>query len=137
MAVLTSAEVIDQAQDIYIQGSYEVALTNSLTNYTASVSLATVEADEINTGDGGYARLSYSYTAQDLATYSNGQPFTQKTANFVHDGSSTAIVFNHVVLLRNIGGTRTVLGYQSLSGTTTLTNGNTARIKINILHGAQ
>lgn len=137
MAVLTSAEVIDQAQDIYIQGSYEIALTNSTSNYTNSVSLATVEADEVNTGDGGYARLSYSYTNQDLGTYGNGQPFTQKTANFVHDGSSTAIVFNHVVLIRNISGTRTVLGYQSLGVTTTLTNGNTAKININLTHGAQ
>ena len=78
MAVLTSAEVVDQAEAAYIQGTYKIALTYNLTAYTDAVSLATVETDEINTGDGGYARLSYTYSSSDLATYKNGQPFTEK-----------------------------------------------------------
>lgn len=137
MAVLTSAEVISQAQDAYIQGTYKIALTFTNTNYTDSVSLATVEADEINVGDGGYARLSFSYTAADLQTYANGQPFVEKVADFVHDGSSTNITFNHVVLLRDVGGTVSVVGYQSLGADSILGSGNTARININLTHGAQ
>ena len=137
MALLTSAEVIDQAESAYIQGAYKIVLTYNLTSYTDAVSLATVEADEITSGDGGYARLSYTYTSSDLETYANGQPFTEKTAEFVHDGSSTEIRFNHIVLLRDVGGTVSVVGFQVLDEVAVLTNGSTARIKINILHGAQ
>lgn len=137
MAVLTSAEVIDQAESAYIQGTYKIALTYNLTDYTDGVSLATVEADEVTAGDGGYARLSYTYTASDLEAYANGQPFTEKTADFVHDGSSSEIRFNHIVLLRDVGGTVSVVGFQILDEVAVLTNGSTARIKINILHGAQ
>lgn len=137
MAVLTSAEITDQSESAYIQGTYKIALTFNVTPYTDSVSLTTVETDEVTVGDGGYARLSYTYTSSDLQTYSNGQPFAEKTAEFVHDGSSTDITFNHIVLLRDVGGTVSVVGYQTLNTTAVLTNGRTARIKINILHGAQ
>ena len=137
MAVLTSAEVIDQAGLSYIRGTYEIALTFSGTDYEGNVSLATVEADEVTAGSGGYARLSYTYGNTDLDTFGNGQPFVLKTARFVHDGSSGNIVFNHVVLLRNISGTKTVVGYQILPETVTLSNGNFARINIRITHGAQ
>lgn len=137
MAVLSQAELIDQAEAVYIQGTYKIALTYNLTEYTDTVSLSTVETDEVNIGDGGYARLSYNYTSSDLETYSNGQPFTEKTAEFVHDGSSTEIRFNHIVLLRDVSGTVTVVGYQNLDEVAVLTNGSTARIKINLIHGAQ
>ena len=137
MAVFTSAEVVDQAEASYIFGTYEIALTYNLTEYTEEVSLADIQADEVTTGDGGYARLSYTYSASDLGTYENGQPLTEKTANFVHDGSSTEIRFNHIVLLRDVSGTVSVVGFKTLDEVAVLSNGSTARIKINILHGAQ
>ena len=137
MAVFTSAEVVDQAESTYISGTYEIALTYNLTEYTEEVSLADIQADEVTTGDGGYARLSYTYSAADLGTYENGQPLTEKTANFVHDGSSTEIRFNHIVLLRDVSGTVSVVGFKTLDEVAVLSNGSTARIKINILHGAQ
>lgn len=137
MAVLTSAELIDQAESAFIQGTYKIALTYNLTAYTSAVTLTTVETDEVTTGDGGYARLSYTYTAADLETFSNGQPFAEKIAQFVHDGSSTNIVFNHIVLLRDVSGTVSVVGFQVLDEVITLQNGNTAKIKINLLSGAQ
>lgn len=137
MAILTSAEVTDQAEAAFIQGTYKIALTYNLTDYTDSVSLATVQNDEVNTGDGGYARLSFTYSSSDLEAYENGQPFTEKTAQFVHDGSSTEIKFNHVVLLRDVSGTESVVGFQTLDEVVVLNNEATARIKINNLFGAQ
>jgi len=136
MAVLTSAEVNEQAELSYVRGTYEVALTFSDADYDSTVSLATVESDEVSVGDGGYARLTYTYSNADLLAYSNGQPLSGKTANFVHDGSSTDISFNYVVLLRNVGGTRTVVGFQKLAETVVLSNGNYAKIDISLLHGA-
>lgn len=137
MAVLTSAEVNEQAELSYVRGTYSVALTlQTSTDYTSAVSLATIETDEVTVGDGGYARLTYTYDAADLLAYSNGQPLAQKQANFVHDGSSTDIEFNYVVLLRTVGADTTVVGFQKLAEVVNLTNGNFARFDINILHGA-
>ena len=137
MAVLTSAEVNEQAELSYVRGTYSVALTlQTTTDYTSAVSLATIETDEVTVGDGGYARLTYTYDAADLLAYSNGQPLAQKQANFVHDGSSTDIEFNYVVLLRTVGADTTVVGFQKLAEVVNLTNGNFARFDINILHGA-
>ena len=137
MAVITSAEVNEQAELSYVRGTYSVALTlQTSTDYTSAVSLATIETDEVTVGDGGYARLTYTYDAADLLAYSNGQPLAQKQANFVHDGSSTDIEFNYVVLLRTVGSDTTVVGFQKLAEVVNLTNGNFARFDINILHGA-
>jgi len=138
MAVLTSAEVNEQAELSYIRGTYHVALTlQTSTDYDSSVSLATIETDEVTVGDGGYARLDFTYSAADLLAYSNGQPLAQKQANFVHDGSSTEMEFNYVVLLRTVGSDpTTVVGFQKLAEVVNLTNGNFARFDINILHGA-
>jgi hypothetical protein len=136
MAVLTSAEVNEQADLVYIRGTYSVALTlQTLTDYNAGVTLSTIETDEVTVGNGGYARLTYTYTAADLLSYANGQPLANKVATFVHDGSSTDITFNHVVLLRDVSGTVSVVGFQKLSEIITLTNGNSAQINVGVLHG--
>ena len=101
----------------------------------SSLSYSTVQADEISS-DGGYARLSFTYTSADLLAYDNGQPIAQKVATFVHDGSSADIVFNKVVLLREVGGTYSVVGFQEVAESVTVSNGEFAEININILHGA-
>lgn len=135
MAVLTAAEVNEQADLSYVRGTYYIALTNSATVYDSTLSYSTVQADEVTAGTGGYARLSYTYSASDLLAYSNGQPVAQKVANFVHNGSTDDIVFNNIVLLREVSGTYSVVGFQELGETVIITNGNIAKININILHG--
>lgn len=135
MAVLTSAEVNKQVSLSYIYGTYKVALTLTNTDYTSTTPLSTVVADEVTAGTGGYARLSYTYSASDLLAYSNGQPLAQKVATFVHDGSSGNITFNYVVLLRDVSGTITVVGFQKIGETVVLSNGNFTKININILQG--
>lgn len=135
MAVLTAAEVNEQADLSYIRGTYYIALTVSSVPYDSSLSYSTVQADEISSA-GGYARLSYTYTSADLLAYDNGQPIAQKVATFVHDGSSDDIVFNNVVLLREVSGTYSVVGFQEISESVTISNGEFAEIDINFLHGA-
>lgn len=133
MAVLTEAEVNEQAELGYVRGTYYVALTDSSTPYTSSLNYTTVQADEVTAGDGGYARLSFTYTTADLIAYSNGQPIEEKLAIFVHDGSSADIVFNHVVLLREVSGTYSVVGYQQIEDGVVLSSGESAQIKVNVL----
>lgn len=135
MAVLSAAEVQEQAESVYVRGTYYIALVNSASAYNARTTYATVQADEVTAGTGGYARLSYSYTSDDLVTYTTGQPLAAKVATWVHDGTSGDIVFNKVVLLREVSGTYTVVGFQELEDAITLTGSGTARVTINLLHG--
>ena len=135
MAVLSAAEASEQAASVYVRGTYYIALTNSSTRYTSKTTYSTVQADEVTTGTGGYARLSYTYTNADLLPFSSGKPLSKKVATFVHDGSSSNIVFNHVVLLREVSGTYSVVGFQTLSGTFTLSAGNQVKINLNLTHG--
>ena len=135
MAILSAAELNQQAGLSYVRGTYYVALLNSANNYDSTINYAGVVADEVPAGTGGYARLSYTYINGDLLAYANGQPLSDKIANFVHNGSAQNITFTHVALLRLVSSTYTVVGVQSVGETVVLNNGNTAAITIRFLHG--
>jgi len=135
MAILSAAELNEQADLAYVRGTYYVALLNSSTDFGSSIDYATVLANEVTSGLGGYSRVSFTYVSGDLLAYSDGQPLSQKTANFIHDGSSSDIVFTHVVLLREYLSVYTVVAVQSVGDVAILNNGNTAKIKIDVLHG--
>jgi|TARA_B100000085_G_scaffold121862_1_gene110986 hypothetical protein len=135
MAVLSAAELEDQAELSYVRGTYYVALTNSNTDYTEATTYATIQSDEVSSSNGGYTRVSYTYTASDVLAYSNGQPLSKKVATFVHDGTAGDILFNYVVLLREVSGTYSVVGFQKLTDSAIITSGNQAKIDISILHG--
>ena len=135
MAVLSAAELEDQAELSYVRGTYYVALTNASTNYTASTTYSTIQSDEVSTSNGGYTRVSYTYAASDVLDYSNGQPLTKKVATFVHDGTSGDITFNYVVLLREVSGTYSIVSFQKLPELAIITSGNQAKINISVLHG--
>ena len=135
MAVISAAELNQQAELAYVRGTYYVALVNSNTGFNETVSYSDITSSEVTVGTGGYARLTYSYTTSDLLSYDRGQPLTQKTASFVHDGSSGDIVFTHVALLRLVGTDYTVVAVESVGRTVTLSGGNTAQVNIKFLHG--
>jgi len=135
MAILSSEELAQQAEDIYVQGTYYVALLYNEVGYNAAIDYNDVLADEVTVGTGGYARLSYTYTSGDLLPYSSGQPLEEKTANFIHDGSDEDIIFTHAALIRQVGLQYTVVAVQPAGEVAVLNNGNTATITINILHG--
>lgn len=135
MAILSAEELDQQAELAYARGTYYVVLLNSNIAYDSTIDYADIVAAEVVAGTGGYARLSYTYTSADLLAYNNGQPLSQKVANFVHNGSAQNIVFTHVAILRLVSGSYTVVGIQSVGGTVALGNGQTATVNINILHG--
>jgi len=135
MAIVSATELNEQAELAYVRGTYYVLLLESNGDYAANVEYADILSDEVTIGTGGYARLSYTYTSADLLAYSNGQPLSQKVANFVHDGSSEDIVFTHVALVREVSGDYTIVGIESVGEVAILNNGKTATINIDILHG--
>ena len=135
MAVISAAELNQQAELAYVRGTYHVALVNSNAGFTETVTYSDITSAEVTAGTGGYARLNYTYAVSDLLTYSRGQPLEQKTASFVHDGSSGDIVFTHVALLRLVNSVYTVVAVESVGRTVTLSAGNTAKLNIKFLHG--
>lgn len=135
MAVISRAELNEQAGLAYVRGTYEVALTYQLSGYTSTVTAANIASDEVAAGTAGYARLTFTYTNADIIAYNNGQPLARKVASFVHDGSAADIVFTHVALLRDVSGTKTVVAVESVGSIATLSGGKTAVINIDLLHG--
>lgn len=135
MAILSTSELYQQAELSYVRGTYYVALTQSSTGYSSTVLYSNITADEVTSGTGGYARLSFTYSDTDLLGYNNGLPLIQKTCNFVHDNSTDVISFNHVALLREINSVYTVVAVDSVGTDVKLTSGNTATVRINVLHG--
>lgn len=135
MSIISASELSEQAELVYIRGTYHVALLYSTTNFDSSVDYADITASELTIGIGGYDRVSFAYTSADLSAYSNGQPLGQKTANFVHDGSSNGLTFTHVALIREIDSTYTVVAVQQLGDIAILDSGKIAAITVNVLHG--
>lgn len=135
MAIFSQAELYQQAELAYIRGTYYVALTQTSTGYFSNVTYANIVADEVTAGTAGYSRLSFTYTEDDLLPYQNGQPFLQKSINFVHNNSDDILEFNHVALLREVDSIYTVVSVDSVGQDVRLTKGNTATIRLNLLHG--
>lgn len=136
MAVLCSEEIEFQAETLYTNTSYEVFLLYKPTGtYTDADTYASVIADEVTLGTGGYSRVSFTYLGTDLNPYSNGIPLNVKTVVFTHDGSSSDIIFNHVGLARVDGATYSLVAIENIGETARLTGGIIATIDIGILYG--
>lgn len=135
MAILSAAELDQQAELSYVRGTYHVALLYSLTDFDSTIDYSDITSNELPAGTGGYTRVSFTYTSADLEAYNKGQPLARKTANFVHDGSSDSLTFTHVALLREVSSVYTVVAVQSLGDIAILSGGNTASINVDILHG--
>ena len=135
MSIISAGELSEQAELVYVRGTYYVTLLYSATSFDSTVDYADITANELTVGVGGYDRVSFTYTSADLLDYSNGQPLGQKTANFVHDGSSDSLTFTHVALIREISSVYTVVAIEELGDIAILDSGNTAAIAVNVLHG--
>lgn len=135
MAILSAAELDQQAELSYVRGTYHVALLYSTTDFDSTILYSDVTDAELASGTGGYTRVSFTYSSEDLEAYANGQPLARKTANFVHDGSSNSLTFTHIALLREVSSVYTVVAVQALGDIAILENGNTASINVDILHG--
>lgn len=115
-AKISSAEVLKQVTDRYINQFFEVALINAPgVNYSpGTTDDALFLTNEVTFGVGGYDRQVIGYTSADLTSYSDfGVGLAQKASVFTHDGGGTTIDFTHVALLNGVGNV-VVLGTPSL-----------------------
>jgi hypothetical protein len=103
VALLSAAELTNQAEGFLFNRTFQCLLcNNNATVFNASTNYAEVVAAEVNTGDGGYSRLEFTYEAGDLADIVGGVIATTKRVNFIHDGSANPIVFDHLVIVEKI-----------------------------------
>lgn len=98
-----------------------------------------IAAAEVTAGDGGYARLDFSYTAQDIEEMVSGIVSGTKRAIFIHDGSVNPIIYDHFVIVEKIPDgasfTYDVVAIQPLGVTGRLvTGGEEAHFVINGRH---
>jgi hypothetical protein len=90
------------ATESYVNRNFKVALVDSPgSTFDADDPLATVIANEVTSGLGGYTRQQIGFVTADIGLYSDGQvPFARKAATFVHNNEpAQAYRFSHVVLL--------------------------------------
>lgn len=135
MALISANELQEQAELCYLRGTYYVLLLNNISaSYDASTTYDDIIADEVTNGLGGYSRLSYTYTAADFTDSAYGVSVGSKLATFVHDGSSDVINFTHAAIVRLTGSDYEVVAIESLGDIAALSEGNSAKININIYH---
>lgn len=124
---ISSAEIISQLTDSYVDQFFEVALINSPgTIYEPGVTNdATFLTSEVTPGTASYSRKILKFTAGDIAAYADkGMSLARKAAVFDHDGGATALSFSHIALLRGDGnllslGTTTSTPSNAIDGTYT------------------
>lgn len=135
MAVLSQQELADQAELIYARGTYYVLLLNNITaSYSAATTYSDIIANEVPVGTGGYARLSFTYTAPDFTDTTYGVSIASKTATFIHDGSGTPLQFTHVALVRLQNSIYKLVALQSVGDVAVVDKGSTAKINLNFVH---
>ena len=126
-ARIGSHELQRIATDAYVNQSFKVLLVDSPgSSFDADDPLATVIANEVTTGLGGYARQQIGFTTGDIGLYDDGEvPFARKAATFVHNNQpGQAYRFSHVVILNP---TETqVLATAKLANRATLSDGQAA-----------
>lgn len=115
------------ATESYVNQSFKVALVDSPgSTFDADDPLATVIANEVTSGLGGYTRQQIGYTTADVGLYDEGLvPFARKAATFVHNNQpAQAYRFSHVVLLSP--DEQNVVCTVKLAGRATLSDGQAA-----------
>ena len=100
MAILSTAEVRKQAESILLDRTFQcLLLYNDTVAFTPSATYQDILAKEVPLGDGGYSRLEFSYTSEEIEDIVSGVVTTTKRAIFIHDGSANPIVYDHFAIV--------------------------------------
>lgn len=103
MAVLSTAEIRKQAESILLNRTFQcLLLNNSGVAFEPAATYAEIASSEVTVGDGGYARLDFSYTSADIQDIVSGVVTETKRAIFTHDGSNNPIVYDHFAIVEEL-----------------------------------
>lgn len=124
---VSSFELDRIATAAYVNQSFQVALVDAPgSTFDADDPLATVMANEVTVGLGGYARQTIGFTTADIGVFSEGKTeFARKAATFVHNNEQNqSYRFSHVVVLSP--DQTQVLSTTKLAGRASLSDGQAA-----------
>lgn len=124
---VSSYELDRVANASYVNQTFKVLLVDAPgSTFDADDPLATVTANEVTEGLGGYTRQTIGFTTSDVGLYAEGKlPFARKAATFVHNNQpAQAYRFSHVVVLTP--DEQQVLCSTKLAGRATLSDGQAA-----------
>lgn len=126
-ARISSEELKRIANETYVNQSFKVCLVDSPgSTFDADDPFATVMANEVQAGLGGYTRQQIGFTTGDIGLFESGTiPFARKAATFTHNNlANQAVRFSHVVLLNPAE--NKILATAKLAGRATLSDGQAA-----------
>lgn len=101
-SIVHAQEVARVATASYINQNFKVILVDAPgSDFDADDSFATITANEVQTGLGGYSRQQIGFASADLGSYDGEKAaLARKAATFTHNGAlNETIRFSHVVLL--------------------------------------
>lgn len=101
-SVVSAKELERVAKASYVNQAFRVALVDAPgSDFEADDSMATVLANEIAAGLGGYQRQQIGFLTADLGVYDDGKTqLARKAATFEHNGNPNEVMrFSHVVLI--------------------------------------
>ena len=90
------------SESSYVNKTFKAALVDAPgSDFEADDAFASIMANEVEDGLGGYTRQQIGFVQGDIGVYEQGaQPLARKSAIFEHDGDINEIIrFSHVVLL--------------------------------------
>ena len=90
------------SEESYVNQTFPCALVDAPgSDFGPDDAFASVMANEVQTGLGGYGRSQIGFVQGDIGTYEDGSlPMARKSVIFEHDGTINQIIrFSHVVLL--------------------------------------
>lgn len=133
MATLVEEYLSPIVTDTFVGTNYEIALINNPTAQFSNESIyANVILNEVTSGFGGYARLTFSYTGAEVLPYENGYPLIKKSAVFVHDGSDDVMQFSHVAIIKEDAGSYELVAIHPIGSVVTLSNGRLFQVDITV-----
>lgn len=101
-SVVHANEIARVATASYVSQNFKIALVDSPgTDYDADDPFATIMANEVTTGLGGYARQQIGFAPADVGTFDGEKTeLARKAATFTHNGAINEVIrFSHVVIL--------------------------------------
>lgn len=100
MAILSTAEIRKQAESILLNRTFQcLLLFNNSVPFTSAATYQDIVAAEVVAGTGGYSRLEFTYTSEDIEEIVSGVVLSTKRAIFIHNGSASEIVYDHFAIV--------------------------------------
>lgn len=99
MSIISTAELVRHAQAALVDRDFEAILLNRGRIYSAQTSYSTFVLDEIASTAGGYSRVAFNFTNQDIVATATGTNTATKYLTWFHNGNENPMVFDHILVV--------------------------------------